>query len=428
MENKRRHIGIEVGVNACRFLLAVVFIFSGFVKAVDPMGSFYKIQDYLTAFGLGEWCPSYVMLLAAISLSAMELIVGIFLFLGIRRKTSTLLALLFMLFMTPLTLYLALANPVSDCGCFGDAWVLTHWQTFGKNLVLLAAVAIVSWQRMRIFRFITLKMEWIVSIYTVLYAFALAIYCLQTLPILDFRPYRIGTDIKAAMEMPEGARPTTFETYFLMEKEGVRKEFTLENYPDTTWNFVQTRTVVKEKGYEPPISDFHIVDKESGRELTDSLLEASGYTFLLLLHHVEQADDSNIDLINEIYDYSLEHGYGFLALTASGEEGIELWRDRTGAEYPFAEMDEITLKTMIRANPGLMLIKDGIILNKWNSNQLPDEYVLTDSLDRLEIGQVKPQSDLNTIARVLLWFFVPLTIVLGLDVVVVRRKKKVTKL
>lgn len=415
-------------MNACRFLLAGMFIFSGFVKAVDPLGFFYKIQDYLTAFGMSSWFPSYLPLLFAVILSAVEFSVGVFLFFGIRRKLSATLVLLLMGFMTPLTLYLALANPVSDCGCFGDAWVLTNWQTFGKNIVLLAAAIAVARNRKLLVRFITRKMEWMISMYTILFVFALSFYCLQYLPVLDFRPYKIGVNIKSGMEIPEGARPSVFESRFILEKNGKRQEFTLDNYPDSTWTFVETRTLLKEKGYEPPIHDFSMMSVETGEDLTDSVLSDKGYTFLLVAHRIENADDSNIDLINEIYDYSVEHGYGFYALTSSPEEEISSWREKTGAEYPFCQMDDITLKTIIRSNPGLLLLKDGTILNKWSANNLPDEYVLNDRLEKLEIGQQKQENNFHTVGYILLWFVIPLSLVLGVDLLVVKRREKNRKL
>ena len=398
-------------------MLAALFIFSGFVKAVDPLGSFYKIQDYLTAFGIISWFPAYLPLLFAIVLSSAEFCVGVFLFFGVRRKIASTLALLLMGVMTPLTLYLALANPVSDCGCFGDAWVLTNWQTFGKNIVLLVAAIAVFRDRKLMFRFVTLKIEWMVSLYTLLFVFALSFYCLEYLPVLDFRPYKIGTNIKAGMEIPEGAKPSVFESRFVLEKDGRRQEFTLDNYPDSTWTFVETRTVLKEKGYEPPIHDFSMISLGTGEDITDSVLSDKGYAFLLVAHRIEEADDSNIDLINEIYDYSAEHGYGFYALTSSPDEEIGMWRERTGAEYPFCQMDDITLKTIIRSNPGLLLIKDGTILNKWSDNQLPDEYVLNDSLDKLELGQQKHENNLHTIGYVLL-------LVWGYDALRNRRRRK----
>ena len=408
-------------------MLAALFIFSGFVKAVDPLGSFYKIQDYLTAFGIISCFPAYLPLLFAIVLSSAEFCVGVFLFFGVRRKIASTLALLLMGVMTPLTLYLALANPVSDCGCFGDAWVLTNWQTFGKNIVLLVAAIAVFRDRKLMFRFVTLKIEWMVSLYTLLFVFVLSFYCLEYLPVLDFRPYKIGTNIKAGMEIPEGAKPSVFESRFVLEKDGRRQEFTLDNYPDSTWTFVETRTVLKEKGYEPPIHDFSMISLGTGEDITDSVLSDKGYAFLLVAHRIEEADDSNIDLINEIYDYSAEHGYGFYALTSSPDEEIGMWRERTGAEYPFCQMDDITLKTIIRSNPGLLLIKDGTILNKWSDNQLPDEYVLNDSLDKLELGQQKHENNLHTIGYVLLWFIVPLTLVIGIDILVIKRRERKSK-
>lgn len=424
MKDKNLHIIQEIIANTCRFLLAAAFIFSGFVKAVDPLGFQYKIQDYLTAFGIAAWFPSFFPLLGGIALSAMEFSVGIFLFFGIRRTLASTLALMLMTFMTPLTLYLAIFNPVSDCGCFGDAWVLTNWETFVKNVFLFIAAIGAFRGRKMLIRFVSLKMQWLVSLYTLLFVFTLSFYCLDRLPVLDFRPYKIGKNILEGMTIPEGAKPSVYESIFVLEKNGEKKEFTLENYPDSTWTFVDTRTVLKEKGYEPPIHDFSMVDLNTGDDITETVLTDKGYTFLLVAHRIEEADDSNIDLINEIYDYSVEHGYKFYCLTSSPEDQIEQWKDKTGAEYPFCQMDDITLKTMIRSNPGLMLIKDGTILNKWSDEDIPDEYVLTDKLENLPLGGQKVESDTHTVGYVVLWFVVPLLLVLGIDVLVIRRRER----
>lgn len=424
MKDNQLHIIQRVWANVCRFLLAAAFIFSGFVKAVDPLGSQYKIQDYLEAFGIASWFPSSLPLLMAIALSTIEFSVGVFLFFAIRKNTTTILSLLLMLFMTPLTLYLALANPVSDCGCFGDAWVLTNWETFWKNIILLlAAVSIFRWKKLMI-RFITAKTEWLISLYTVLFVLALSFYCLAHLPILDFRPYKIGVNIPQSMTVPDGVTPNVYESIFILEKGGQKKEFTLENYPDSTWTFVDTRTVLKQKGYEPPIHDFSITEQKRGEDITEQVLMDMNYTFLLVAHRIEEADDSNIDLINEIYDYSVEHGYGFYCLTSSPDAQIEQWRDKTGSEYPVCLMDDITLKTIVRSNPGLILIKNGTILNKWGDSDLPDEYVLSDKLENLALGKKKQESDSHTIGYVFLWFALPLLLVLGLDVLVIKRREK----
>ena len=351
----------------------------------------------------------------SVLLAVLEFAVGMHLLLGIKRRFTTRLALLIMLVMTPLTLYLALTNPISDCGCFGDALVLTNWQTFGKNVVLLTCAIVLIITPWAMVRFLTKKMEWTLSNYCIVFALALAGYCLATLPIIDFRPYKIGNNIREGMEIPEGAKPTIFDTRFIMEKDGVKQTFTVDNYPDSTWTFVSAETVVVEKGYEPPIHDFVMESLETGEDITDEVLDDPGYTFLLITHRTEEADEGNIDLINELYEYCQENGYKFYALSSSSAEAIELWRDRTGAEYPFCIMDDITLKTMVRSNPGLMLIKGGVILNKWPSSQLPDEFDLTDKLEQLPLGQVKEVNDLRTLGIVGLWYIVPLLLIILID-------------
>ncbi|WP_294480014.1 BT_3928 family protein [uncultured Bacteroides sp.] len=424
MKDKHIHIIQKIVANICRFLLAAAFIFSGFVKAVDPLGFQYKIQDYLSAFGMASWFPSFFPLLGGIVLSALEFFIGIALFFGIRRTLASSLALALMIFMTPLTFYLAIFNPVSDCGCFGDAWVLTNWETFAKNVVLLLAAIAAFKGRKMLIRFVSQKMAWLVSLYTMFFVFSLSFYCLDRLPVLDFRPYKIGQNIQEGMTMPEGAKPSVYESIFILEKNGEKKEFTLDNYPDSTWTFVDTRTLLKEKGYEPPIHDFSMMELATGEDITEDVLSDKGYTFLLVAHRIEEADDSNIDIINEIYDYSVEHGYRFYCLTSSPEEQIELWKDKSGAEYPFCQMDDITLKTMVRSNPGLILIKDGTILNKWSDEDIPDEYALTDKLENIPLGQQLIKNDIHTVGYVILWFIIPLLLVLGVDVLVIRRRER----
>lgn len=424
MENKRLHTAIGVWTNLCRFVLAFTFIFSGFVKSVDPLGTQYKIQDYLEAFGWSSVIPNFIPLLVSILLGMLEFTLGIYFLFGIRRKLSTALTLLMMLFMTPLTLYLAIKNPVSDCGCFGDAVIISNWATFWKNILLLiGAVSVFKWGN-RIIRLVSEKSQWLIAVYTLIFIIGVSFYCLYYLPIFDFRPYKIGTNIPEAMEIPEGAKNNVYESIFILEKDGIKKEFTLENYPDSTWTFIDSRTILKEKGYEAPIHDLSIMKIDNGEDITEQILQDKGYTFLLIAHRIEEADDSNIDLINEIYDYSIENDYGFYCLTSSLENDIEQWKDKTGAEYPFCLSDDITLKTIIRSNPGLLLLKDGTIYRKWSYNNLPDEYVLNDKLDNIEIGKLVSDSKIHTIINILLWFAIPLLLFIGLDIIIVKRIDK----
>ena len=367
MEIDKKHIVKRVWVNVCRFLLGGVFIFSGFVKAIDSFGTFYKLQDYLVAFGMGSWIPSSLLFVGAMLLAALEFCIGVYLFLGIRRTWSAWMAVLLMAVMTPLTLYLAIANPVSDCGCFGDAWVLTNWETFGKNIILfVAAFSVFRWRK-DVIRFITRKIEWVFSMYTILFVFALSIYCQHNLPIIDFRPYKVGVNILQAMEIPEGAKPPVYDTRFILEKGGIQKEFTLDNYPknDTTWTFVDQRSTLIKKGYEPPIHDFAIEDEE-WNDITDDVLAYEGQTYLVVAYDLKLADEGAMAQVQRLYNRCvLSRDTRCYVLTASTDEDIEQLRQRTGVTYPFCKMDPITLKTIIRSNPGIVLIQGGTVQAKW---------------------------------------------------------------
>ena len=423
MESKKQNIILSALVNVCRFILAAVFIFSGFVKANDPLGFQYKLSDYMLAFGLSDWFPESVLMLAAIALAALEFMVGVYLLFGINRRLTSLIVVTMMGVMTPLTLYLALENPVSDCGCFGDAVVLSNWQTFGKNVVLLVASIVVLCMRHRMFRFVTRRSEWLVSVNTLLYIIILSYYSLTCLPVFDFRPYSIGSNIPESMEIPEGAKRTVYETLFIMEKDGERQEFGLEDYPDSIWTLVERRTVVKEQGYEPPIRDLALQEMQTGEDITEWVLGDAGYTFLMVSPQLEKADDSYSDLLNELYDYCCRHGYAFYGLTASSEKMVEQWLDRTGGEYLFCNVDEIALKTMVRSNPGLLLIKDGVVLNKWANGDIPDEYQLTASLDSLPLAQGQVKGRAEKIAICILWFVLPLMLISLLDYLYSRRRR-----
>ena len=423
MENGKQHMAIGIITTVCRFVLAVVFIFSGFVKAIDPLGTQYKIQDYLDAFGWTDVFPESIPFIAAALLGMLEFCLGVYLFFGIRRIIAPRAVVAVMAIMTPLTFWLALDNPVSDCGCFGDALVLTNWETFGKNVVLLAMSLVVLKWRKRIFPLATTRFDWLIALYGFLYIFCMTIYCYRHLPVFDFRPYYVGADIRQGMEIPEGKEPTEFETRFVLQKDGVEKEFTLENYPDSTWTFVDSRTVVKKKGYEPPIHDFSMIRYEDGEDITEQVLADERYTFLLVAHQLEQASDSRIDLINELYDYCLEYGYAFYCLTSSSDEDILKWQEDTGAEYPFCLMDNITLKTMVRSNPGLILLKKGVVIHKWNVVDFPDEYQLSRSLEELPLGEISQKPFSNRLFGVFVWFAFPLFLMCMSDLAWERYRK-----
>ena len=396
-------------VNVCRFVLAATFIFSGYVKAIDPLGTLYKLKDYAAAMSLNGLLPDWVLVGVAIALGALEFALGVFMLFAVRRHVVSRITLAFMTAMTVLTLWIFVADPVKDCGCFGDALKLTNGETLLKNIVLIACAALVAWRPTDMARFISRSNQWIVRYYTVAYIVITSVYCLYTLPIFDFRPYHVGTNIKQGMEIPEGAEQPEFESTFLLRKNGETREFTLDNYPDSTWEYVDTRTVQTKKGYEPPIHDFALTTCDTGEDITEQVLTKKGYTFLLVSPRLAVADDSNFGDIDQIYEYAEENGADFYCVTASTNDEIERWRDLTGAEYQFCNADETTLKTMIRSNPGLMLLKDGTIIGKWSHNTLPQTDELTAPLQQLTIGKAQNDSTTERLLIVLLTFFLPLS-------------------
>ena len=397
-------------VNLCRMALALTFILSGYVKAIDPLGTQYKLNDYAAAMHLSEYIPDWLTLTGAIALAMTEFALGIFMLFAIRRHLVSRLMTAMMVMMTLITVWIFIANPVKDCGCFGDAIKLTNGETLLKNIVLLAAAIVTAMRPLDMARLISKSNQWIVTNYTLVYIVCTSLYCLYALPTFDFRPYHIGADIKKGIEIPEGAEQPEFETTFILKKNGQTREFTLDNYPDSTWEFVDSKTVQTRQGYEPPIHDFSLTDTETGDDITDNVLSHKGYTFLLISRSLAYADDSNFGDIDQIYEYASEHNIPFYCVTASTDSDINRWRDLTGAEYPFCTADETTLKTIIRSNPGLLLLKDATIIGKWSHNQLPDPDELTASPDKLPIGQQPDDGVTGKLIKVLLTFLLPLTL------------------
>lgn len=410
MKNKATQIIRNTAVNIGRLLMAATFIFSGYVKAIDPLGTQYKLTDYLQAMGIGSLLPECTLLVGAVLLAALEFSLGIFLLFAIRRHLVSRIVLALMSIMTLLTLWIVIANPVKDCGCFGDAVVLSNGQTFIKNIILLAiALMLQKWPTSMV-RFVSKKAQWIVINYTFIFALALSAWSLWDLPLFDFRPYHVGANIAQGMKIPQGAPQPQFETTFILEKNGQQKEFTLDNYPDSTWTFVDSKTVQTAEGYVPPIHDFSIQDNKTGEDITQEVLNDTGYTFLLISPTLAYADDSNFGRIDQIYEFAQDYGYRFICLTASSDKDIAKWQDITGAEYPFYTTDATTLKTMIRSNPGLMLLHHGTIIQKWSHNKLPQPEELNQPLEKSALGKMPSDSIPRKILLMLMWFVLPLTL------------------
>lgn len=359
--------GAATVAHVARTLLGLTFVFSGFVKAVDPLGTTYKIEDYLKAFGgfFTDLLP--LAQTAAMMLIAVEFVLGMCLLLNVRTGWTAWLSLAFYAVMTPLTLYVALSNPVSDCGCFGDALTISNWQTFWKNVVLLTLVIVLLCTKKHVHTTFTLRIEIVIAAAALAVVLVLMFVTLNRLPFIDFRPYKIGNNIPSLMEYPEDAQPDEYAITFVYEKDGEQREFTLEDYPknDSSWVFVSQNSRLVKKGYEPPIHDFEIVNA-AYEDITYDILDSETEVTLAVMYDLSKTDRKHLDRLDALYQQCVEQDKPFYAVTGSGIDDIIAFTLETGAEYEICTCDPVTLKTIVRANPGIVVIQNGNIIDKYN--------------------------------------------------------------
>lgn len=351
-----------------RVLLGIVFIFSGLVKAIDPLGTTYKIEDYLKAFG-GFFTDLIPLAgVAAVCLIALEFLLGICLLCNIRTQWTSWLTLLFYCVMTPLTLYIAIANPVSDCGCFGDALVITNWQTFWKNVVLIILAIILVVLRRDVHQFWHWYIELAIAVLALAAVSGLMLYTHLHLPLVDFRPYKIGNNIIELMEYPEDAPADEYEITFVYAKDGQEQTFTLDNYPkgDSTYVFVSQNSRLVKKGYEPPIHDFEIMNADY-EDITYDILESEQPVTLVIMYDLSKSDKAQYARLESLYEHCMWEGNPLYILTGSGTDDILA----LALEHPewsdiICTCDPVTLKTIVRANPGVIVVQNGTIIDKYN--------------------------------------------------------------
>lgn len=348
-----------------RILLGGLFIFSGFVKAIDPMGSAYKFIDYFASFNL-SFLDNFALLFS-ILLSSLEFIIGAAILFNQRIKISSLGGLFFMAFFTPLTLYIAIKNPVSDCGCFGDALKISNWETFYKNIFLLAFAIIVFIRKDKIKSNIKPLAQWaIIGVFSI-FILCIAIYSLRHLPLIDFSNYKVGS----SMKIDDTVQEKYFLTYRNIET-GETKEYLSPDFPwddpewVAAWEFVSQRV----EGASMPENILYVIDQD-GNDYTKSITQNHDFHFMLLSNDLRTANFKKIDKINQFAAKSLENSLNFVLITGSSLQSVQDFQAKYNPNFEVFYGDEIALKTFVRANPGLVLMKDGVILAKWHHNDFP---------------------------------------------------------
>lgn len=368
-------IGLGLGItrknivnNVSRIFVGIIFAYSGFVKVVDPLGTNYMIEDYFSAWGLESLHP--IAIYCAILLCVGELVTGIALIFNLWMKKTSWVLLAFMIYFTPLTLYIALYNPVTDCGCFGEALIITNWQTFWKNVIILIPTFIIFRNRKQFSQIINTELH----IYPVALIIAACTYIsllnIWHLPWVDFRPYHVGANLS---EKISDGTPEVAEYFFVYENNATKEikevhEKEAGNVDANEWTYLDFKKRVITPGHDHSIHDFNIYNNE--KDVTENILHDEGYSFWVIMYDLSKADIEHVRPFIEIEKIAKSKQIPFSAITASYEE-IPAFKKQTGLQCEYFNMDKIQLKTWIRSNPGLVLIKNGVIIGKWHYNDIP---------------------------------------------------------
>ena len=413
-----------------RVLAGSTLLVSGLVKANDTLGFSYKMEEYFSADVLNmEFLLPYALAFSVLMCLA-EIVLGLALILGLKIKVSSYLVLLLTIFFAFLTFYSAYFDKVNDCGCFGDAIKFTPWQSFTKDMILmlfvlpvffyrkdisintdkedrayflasiifisLFSIAILNWSfpiyfSLTFFILVLLvkrftseqTQSWIILGLAMVLPLSFSYYTYSHLPIKDYRPYAIGKNIPDQMVVPEGVQENVYETNFVYRntETGEEKSFNQTNYPwqDSTWQWLSTENVLIQKGYEPPIHDFVITDAD-GYELQEDILAEEGYVLLVVFYDIEKTNPSAMKKVNAFVNAAESDGIYVYGLTASNYDDVEDFKMENQVPITFYSADETMLKTTVRSNPGLILLKKGDVVGKWHYNDLPEYDELKKSL------------------------------------------------
>ena len=353
-------------VTICRIIVGVIFIFSGFIKANDPLGFSYKLDEYFEVFGTNFLLP--LSLFLAIFMCVLEMILGFALLLGARINLTLWLLLLLVIFFGFLTFYSAYYDVVKSCGCFGDAIKLTPWQSFGKDMALMVLILIIFAGKSHVDPLVGPGFEKFLMIIFVGASLAFPVYTYRNLPVIDFRPYKIGTNIYRSMDTHQ-----QMKFYYILKDKKTKELKEFESWPeawDTKYDYVDSRTKVI-GGNENVISGFTI-ENLKGEPYADEILLKPGPVFFLVAYKLEKTEKEVFGKVNDFATLCAKDNVPFIGLTSSDTLLIKQFREETKSVFDFYRTpDDVPLKTMIRANPGLVLLKDGVVTNMWHYNNLP---------------------------------------------------------
>ena len=352
-----------------RLFVGILFIISGLIKLNDPLGFSYKLEEYFSepVFNMPFFVP--FSLAIALFLVILEVVLGVMLLIGYKSKLTIWSLLLLIVMFTFLTFYSAYFDVVKDCGCFGDALHLTPWQSFSKDIILLFFILILFFNKKLIKPLFSNSIQNALAILSVVLCSFMGYWVLNHLPLVDFRPYKVGTNIKTAMEIPDNAPKSVVEMVFIYNVNGVDKEFTekdLGTLPAGA-KFVDRKDKVLVQGYLPPIHDFKL--ELDGNDNTQQIFSKEK-SLLIVAYDLEKANPEGLQKINKLYKQALTNGYYVAVLTGSSKEIIEGVKKKYGFTFDFLFCDATPLKTIERANPSFVILHYGTVIQKVHYNDV----------------------------------------------------------
>ncbi len=353
--------------NISRILVGIVFLFSGFVKGVDPLGTAYRLEDYFIAFNWEFFIP--LALFFSILLCTIEFAIGAMLVFNLRMKVTSWLLLAMMAFFTLLTLNDAVNNPVPDCGCFGDAIKLTNWQTFFKNLILLPLAILIFVYRKKSKPFTSSVKQWAIALFIAGMFAGFSYMCYSHLPVVDFTEWKTGHKL-----YPENPKPVKYFLTYKNKKSGEEKEYQSPNYPFNdsvwmaNWKFVSQRVEDPNTYYGKSL----IISDTSGNNVTESIIHNPDYQFIVNSYDLSKANRKAFSKLNDFCARAYADNIPTAVLVSASSADIAEFAKENNLHLDFYTSDDIVLKTIVRSNPGLLLMKDGVILKKWHYNDIPD--------------------------------------------------------
>ena len=401
-----------------RLTVGGIFAFSGFAKGIDPWGTYYKVSDYLTAMGLEQWADTALFI--AVALAAIEFMIGIAIIVGAYRRSSPWMALVFMLIMTPITLWIAITGAVADCGCFGDAFHLSNWATFGKNILLLLGVIYLLAFNRSVRSIYGPAIQWMVMAVSFALVMAIAYYGYFKQPLIDYRPYPIGTRLVATTT--DNNDESEDDYTFIYRKDGVEHEFSIDSLPDEEegWEYVTRyhsrrpngKIIVQNGNNQDGIA---ILDEE-GNDVTIDVLGNNRRTVLLLFPDLSQVGVVNSYALNELNDAAIVAEADVVGLTPATAEEIEQWQDVSMSSYPIYNMDDSELKMVARGNPAVVYLQDGVIQWKRTLSSIEDVE------QPVELSEMGKDYDPDAIlTRLLVYFMIAMIALLFIN------RKKIKK-